>query len=157
MPTPFAPYANFRALWQRPAAPAASLREGIRPATDSVVLEFYAKLQGPGGEQPGGGSIAIGAASITAYLTRWAVLPTGGNWLDAGTAWQWDQTGFRPAGLARGDKLQAWMGNPALLPNDPKAERGWFTIATMSCTGGIDPIVAAAAGEKFGGTFAAGR
>lgn len=157
MATPFAPYANLRILWRRPTAVVTSLREGMRPATDQVVIEAYAKLQGPGGEQSGGGGRNIGAASLTAYVTRWAVIPSAGAWLDAGTGWAWDDSGLRPVGLPRGEKLEAWMGNIPLLAADTKAERGWVTIATLSGSGGIDAIVAAEAGDKLTGTFAAGR
>ena len=156
MPTPFAPYANFRALWLRPTAPAASLREGIRPATDSVVLEFYAKLQGPGGEQPSGGR-SIGSGSIEGNITRWAVVPSGAGWLDAGTAWSWTDTGLRPTGFPRGEKLEAFMGDLASLPTTTEAERGWVTIATLSGVGGIDALIRVEAGDEFTGTFAAGR
>jgi len=156
MTSPFAPYANTRMLWHRPGAPQLSLREGIRPAADQVVLEGFAKLQGPSGEQPSGGR-NIGAASATIYVTRWAVVNTGASWLDAGEEWEWVATGLRPTGLPRGEKLEAFIGGLSALPVLGDGERGWLTIATMTGEGGIDALVRSAAGDKLTGTFAAGR
>lgn len=157
MASPFAPYANLRMLWHRPGAPQLSLREGIHPAADQVVLEAFAKLQGPGGEQAGGGGRNIGSASATLYLVRWASLGTGAGWLDAGEEWEWVSTGLRPSGLPRGEKLEAFIGDLSALPVLEGGERGWFTIATMTGVGGIDALVREAAGDKLTGTFAAGR
>jgi len=156
MATPFAPFANLRMLWCRPTAALTSLRDGMRPAVDLVVIEAFAELQGPGGEQDSGGR-AIGSASIEGNITRWAVVPSGAGWLDAGTAWSWTDTGLRPSGLPRGEKLEAFMGAIASLPTVTDGERGTVTLATLSGIGGIDAIVRAAAGDEFTGTFAAGR
>ena len=156
MPTPFAPFANCRMLWRRPTAALTSLRDGMKPTTDLVVIEAFAELSGPGGEQPSGGR-SIGAASIEGNITRWAVVPAGAGWLDAGAAWAWTDTGLRPAGLPRGEKLEAFLGAITSLPATTEGERGWITIATLSGVGGIDAVIRAAAGDEFTGTFAAGR
>jgi hypothetical protein len=156
MPTPYAPYASLRLLWRRPTAAATSLREGLQRATDLVVIEAFAEAQDPGGERESGGR-SIGSGGIEGNITRWAVVPSGANWLDAGAAWSWIDTGLRPTGLPRGEKLEAFMGNLPALPITADGERGWVTIATLSGTGGIDAIVRAAAGDEFTGTFAAGR
>lgn len=156
MPTPFAPFANLRMVWLRPTAARTSLREGMRATTEQVVIEAFAELQGPSGEQETGAR-AIGAASVEGNITRWAVVPSGGTWLQAGTSWAWNTSGLRPAGLPRGEKLEAFMGKLSILPATTEGERGWLTLATLSGVGGIDAIVAAAAGDEFTGTFAAGR
>jgi hypothetical protein len=156
MTTPFADFANLRLLWRRPTAAATSLREGLQRATDLVVIEAFAEVQGPGGEQPSGGR-SIGSGSIEGNITRWAVVPSGANWLDAGTAWSWTDTGLRPTGFPRGEKLEAFMGDLANLPTTTEAERGWVTIATLSGVGGIDALIRVEAGDEFTGTFAAGR
>jgi len=156
MATPFADFANLRMLWRRPTAALTSLRDGMRPAVDLVVIEAFAELQGPGGEQDSGGR-AIGAASIEGNLTRWAVVPSGAGWLDAGSAWSWTDTGLRPTGLPRGEKLEAFMGAITSLPTLTEGERGWVTIATLSGVGGIDALIRVEAGDEFTGTFAAGR
>jgi hypothetical protein len=156
MATPFADFANLRLLWRRPTAAATSLREGLQRATDLVVIEAFAEVQGPGGEQESGGR-SIGSGSIEGNITRWAVVPSGANWLDAGTAWSWTDTGLRPTGFPRGEKLEAFMGDLASLPTTTEAERGWVTIATLSGVGGIDALIRVEAGDEFTGTFAAGR
>lgn len=156
MATPFADFTNLRMLWRRPTAALTSLRDGMRPAVDLVVIEAFAELQGPGGEQDSGGR-AIGAASIEGNLTRWAVVPSGAGWLDAGSAWSWTDTGLRPTGLPRGEKLEAFMGAITSLPALTEGERGWVTIATLSGVGGIDALIRVEAGDEFTGTFAAGR
>ena len=157
MPTPYAPYASLRMLWQRPTASRASLREGMRTAVDQVVIEAYLKKpQGPSGEQETAAR-AIGAASLEGHITRWAVVPSGSTWLQAGSSWAWIDTGLRPPGLPRGEKLQAFIGKLSALPATNDGELGWLTIATLSSVGGIEAIVAAKAGDKFSGTFAAGR
>jgi hypothetical protein len=156
MPTPFAPFANLRLLWRRPTAAATSLREGLQRATDLVVIEAFAEAQSPGGEQESGGR-SIGSGSIEGNITRWAVVPSGAGWLDAGTAWSWTDTGLRPTGFPRGEKLEAFMGDLSILPATTEAERGWVTIATLSGVGGIDALIRVEAGDEFTGTFAAGR
>jgi len=156
MATPFADFANLRLLWRRPTAAATSLREGLQRATDLVVIEAFAEVQGPGGEQPSGGR-SIGSGSIEGNITRWAVVPSGAGWLDAGTAWSWTDTGLRPTGFPRGEKLEAFMGDLASLPTTTEAERGWVTIATLSGIGGIDALIRVEAGDEFTGTWAAGR
>jgi hypothetical protein len=129
----------------------------MRAAADQVAIEAYLdELQGPSGEQETGAK-AIGAASVDGNITRWAVIPSGGTWLQAGTSWAWNTTGLRPPGLPRGEKLQAFIGKLSALPATSGGEHGWLTIATLSSVGGIDAIAAAAAGDEFTGTFAAGR
>jgi len=156
MATPFADFANLRLLWRRPTAAPTSLREGLQRTTDLVVIEAFAEVQGPGGEQPSGGR-SIGSGSIEGNITRWAVVPSGAGWLDAGTAWSWTDTGLRPTGFPRGEKLEAFMGDLASLPTTTEAERGWVTIATLSGVGGIDALIRVEAGDEFTGTWAAGR
>lgn len=157
MATPFAPFANVRMAWKRPTAALTSLRDGMKPTADLVVIEAFTEGVQVGGEQPGGGGRSIGSGSIEGYITRWAVVPAGASWLDAGTAWSWTDTGLRPTGLPRGEKLEAFIGNLSGLPTVGDGERGWLTIATLTGTGGIDALVRAAAGDKLTGTFAAGR
>lgn len=156
MSTPFAEFASLRMLWHRPTAAITSLREGIRPNSEAVIIEAFAELSGTSGEQPSGGR-NIGTAGIEGNITRWAVVPSGGNWLDAGAAWAWDETGLRPTGLPRGQKLEAFLGDLSALPTVGDGERGHLTIATLSSVGGIDALVRLEAGDEFTGTFAAGR
>jgi hypothetical protein len=145
-----------RMAWRRPTAVPTDLREGIRPTFDSVVIEAYVDTTGPNGEQSLGGQ-HFGAANVEGSITRWAVLPLGGDWLDSGASWSWDDTGLKPTGLPRGEKLEAFLGDVISLPNLKDGEKGWLTIATLSSEGGIDGIVRQFAGDEFTGTFAAGR
>lgn len=156
MATPFAQFPGLRMIWRRPTAALTSLREGIRPTFDSVIIEAYVDTSGPSGEQSLGGQ-HYGAASVEGNITRWAVMPTGATWLDAGSSWAWDDSGLRPAGLPRGEKLEAFLGDPTSLPAVGGGEVGWLTIATLSSEGGIDGIIRQFAGDEFTGTFAAGR
>lgn len=156
MATPFAPFASIRMVWERPTAAVTSLRDGTRATVDQVVIEAYLDDLGGSGEQAIGAQ-AVSGSSISGNLTRWAVLPSGASWLDSGASWTWDETGLRPDGLPRGEKLQTFIGNLSALPAVGQAEIGHITIATLSTEGGIDGLVRALAGDEFTGTFAAGR
>jgi hypothetical protein len=156
MATPFAQFASIRMLWERPTAALTTLRDGTRTTVDQVVLEAFMDELGGGGEQAIGAQ-SIAGSSISGNLTRWAVLPSGASWLDAGTSWAWDETGLRPDGLPRGVKLKAFIGNLSALPALGQGEMGHITITTLSAEGGIDGVVRELAGDEFSGTFAAGR
>lgn len=156
MATPFAQFASIRLLWERPTAALTSLRDGTRTTVDQVVIEAFLDELGGSGEQAIGAQ-AVSGSSISGNLTRWAVLPSGASWLDSGASWTWDETGLRPDGLPRGEKLQAFIGNLSVLPDVGQAEIGHITIATLSAEGGIDGLVRTLAGDEFTGTFAAGR
>ena len=156
MATPFAQFPGMRMLWRRPTAALTNLREGIRPSFDSVVIEAYVETTGPNNEQSTGGQ-DFGAANVEGNITRWAVLPAGSNWLDNGSSWAWDDSGLKPQGLPRGEKMTAFLGATTNLPSRGDGEVGWLTITTLSSEGGIDGIVRQLAGDEFTGTFAAGR
>lgn len=157
MPTPFAPYANLRLLFRRPSATPASLREGPRPAAvELVVIEAFAELSA-GGDGTEAGGLEIGQQALSGNITRWAILPAGATWLQAGTSWPWNDTGLRPPGLRAGEKLEAWEGPLTALPTITGGTPGWVTIHSLSGTGGIDALVAAEAGDEFSGVFAVNR
>ena len=156
MATPFAPFASIRMVWDRPTAVLTSLRDGTRTTVDQVVIEAFLDEMGSGGEQALGAQ-AVSGGSISGSITRWAVVPSGASWLDAGSSWTWDETGLRPAGLPRGERLESFIGDLSALPDKGQAEIGYITIATLSSEGGIDGLVRELAGDEFTGTFAAGR
>lgn len=156
MATPFAPFASIRMAWERPTAALTSLRDGVRTTVDQVVIEAFLDELGGSGEQAIGAQ-AVSGVSISGNITRWAVVPSGGSWLDSGTSWTWDETGLRPEGLPRGERLEAFIGNLSALPATGQAEIGYITIATLSTEGGIDGLIRGLAGDEFTGTFAAGR
>jgi hypothetical protein len=156
MATPFAPFASIRMVWERPTAAVTSLRDGTRATVDQVVIEAFLDELGGSGEQAIGAQ-SVSGSSITGNLTRWAVVPSGASWLDSGASWTWDETGLRPAGLPRGERLQTFIGDLSALPAVGQAEIGHITIATLSAEGGIDGLIRELAGDEFTGTFAAGR
>jgi hypothetical protein len=157
MATPFARFASLRMLWQRPTADVTSLREGIRPNTEMIAIEAYVDdMLGSSGEQSSGGR-NIASTKITGFITRWAIVPSGDNWLGGGVGWQWNNSGLRPSNLPRGEKLEAFIGNLSILPDLSNGERGWLTIDSLSSVGGIDALVRVKAGDEFSGVFAAGR
>lgn len=158
MATPFAPYANLRLLFRRPTDAPASLREGPRPpAVDLIVIEAFAEFT-PGSGDTEAGGLVIGSQRVEANITRWAPLPAGAAFLDAGTSWSWTDTGLRPQGLTQGLKLQAFTGSLTALPTITDGGlNGWLTIDSLSNVGGIDDLVRQIAGDELTGTFAAGR
>lgn len=156
MATPFAPYASIRMKWEKPTSVSTNLREGIATTVVIIVIEAYLDVYGPSGEQPLGGR-SIGAATMEGNITRWVQIPTGASWLENGSSWSWVDTGIRPDGLPRGEKMDAFKGDLSLLPSTTKGELGYATIATLSNEGGIDAIVSQFAGDEFTGTFVAGR
>jgi hypothetical protein len=156
MATPFAQFPGMRMVWKRPTTLPSSLREGVRSSFDYVAIEAYVDTSGPNNEQSLGGQ-HFGAANVEGNITRWAVIPSGDDWLDSGTAWAWNDDGLKPTGFPRGEKVEAFLGDVTSLPDLKDGEKGWLTIATISSEGGIDGIVRQFAGDEFTGTFAAGR
>ncbi len=160
MASPFAPFANARLAWRRPTAPLASLRDGVSGLqAETVVIEAFLKettVQAPqsglvGGERAT--AMVIDAAAVQGYITRWALLPAGAGWLDAGTAWEWDDTGLQPEGFrANGAEAQLFRGVLAALP-----ATGSGTIHTIEIQhvgsaygdGGIGAVLREAAGDQF--------
>lgn len=158
MPTPFAPFASLRLLWRDPTAKPVNLRDGPTSATVRlVVIEAFidASPAGPNGQDAGG--IEIGSQQLEGNITRWALVPNGATWLDSGASWAWADTGLRPPGFVAGVRMEAWEGPLAELPTTTSGRRGWFTIGTLSGTGGIDALVRVEAGDEFTGVFADGR
>ena len=160
MATPFAEFANCRIAWLRPTAALTNLRDGTRPAaTTTVVMEAFIEPAGDGQPENRGEATAQASQgrSLSGYLTRWATLPNGADWLDAGTSWTWDDSGLRPEGLTAGrDELQAALVSIADLPATDRAEIGTLVINQLGSPygpGGIGQQVTAIAGEYLSGVF----
>lgn len=160
MATPFAEFANARLAWQRRSAPPANLRGGTRPATTTtIVLEAFLEPAGGAGPDPNGDTtlLASGSRGFTGYLTRWAVLPTDADWLDAGTGWSWDETGLRPAGMAASTvEIQAALVAMGSLPDLTRAEIGTMVLTQLGSPygpGGIGAEITDVAGEYLEGRF----
>lgn len=165
MASPFATFPNARLAWQRPTSALSSLRNGTRPATtQTVIIEAFVEpaATGPAGvahQQSGRtGTLQAGQSrGLAGYITRWALLPSGADWLDAGSGWTWNDTGLRPDGLtASRDELQAALVKIEALPATTRGEIGMLTIDQVGSPygpGGIGEIVTDAIGDYIAGTF----
>ena len=164
MPTPFAPFANARIAWQRPTEPLTSLRDGVRPvATETVVIEAY--LEPPGGASSTASPLAWGPTtaqggqgrSLSGYITRWAALGDGDDWLDAGAGWTWDDSGLRPTGMRAGQREhKAALVSIGDLPALERAEIGTIVLHTVGSPygpGSVGGQITAQAGEFIAGEF----
>lgn len=113
MATDFAPYANLRLLWSQPAE-ITDLRSGIPAPAALVVIEAFLKGDAPTVQELP--SLRTGTRMMAGYLTRWAPLPQGADWLAAGSSWSWTDTGLMPAGLAAEARGKAYLGPLDALP-----------------------------------------
>jgi hypothetical protein len=165
MATPFKRFANCRLAWDKPTAVLTNLRDGTRPtATSTIVMEVFFEPSSEAGKGKATGdsrgeSTLLGgqSRSLSGFLTRWVALPNGASWLDAGTAWAWDETGIRPTGLTAGqDEMRAALVDMSLLPAVDRAEIGTLVINQLGSPygpGGIGGKITAIAGEAITGMF----
>jgi len=149
MATDFAPYANLRMLW-RPPGTITSFRSGVPAAGPAVVVEAFAKGSGRSEQDLPG--VKAGALILEGYITRWALLGSA-TWQAAGSAFSWDETGYRPAGMLPGATGQAVLTNLTLLPTlADGSEVGQLRILELSQPfgiGGIGTELREALGDKF--------
>jgi len=149
MATDFAPYANLRMLWQPPGT-ITSFRSGVPAAGPAVVVEAFAKGSGRSEQDLPG--IKAGALIIEGYITRWALLGSA-TWQAAGSAFSWNETGYRPAGMLPGATGQAVLTDLTLLPTlADGSEVGQLRILELSQPfgiGGIGTELREALGDKF--------
>jgi hypothetical protein len=166
MASPFEDFPNVRLAWQRPTGAPADLREGLAAPTETVAIEGY--LTGDGVLS---GASTIGAAPITAramglpnvvapgsrsarvYVIRWALVPSGDEWLDVGTGWAWTATGLRPDGLTAGEQeLQLYLGPLAALPTPGPGTVGTAVIDQVngpSGDGGVGALLREEVGDQL--------
>ncbi len=150
MPSPFLQYANLRLLIRQPPT-SLNFRSGVTANTAAWVIEAYAKGETvAAADLP---SVSPRSRILAGYLTRWAVLPTGGNWLAAASAFTWTDTGLAPAGLTLGMSGRGFLG---ILPDLPTKSGTWLegeaTILGLSepfGPGGIGAELRAAGVEKL--------
>lgn len=147
MATDFAPYANVRILWIPPGT-ITDFRSGVPTAGDPIVIEAFVKGEtSPAQDLP---SIKAAPRTLSGYITSWATVPTGTDWLAATTAFSWDTTGLAPAGLLPGVKGRAFLGSLEALPATTGGQQGEATIvsvAGMFGVGGIGAELRAALGD----------
>lgn len=160
MASPFAAYANLRLRFERRTDVTPNFRDGARVPMEIVVIDAWARSNEAGGGEQQTGGLAMGQFMLTGFLVRYAVLPSGADWLSLGITWPWVETGLRPDGLKAGEKLQACWGDLSGLPAVDDAETGWLTLSQISHpygSGGIGARLRSAAGDKFAGVFAETR
>lgn len=149
MATDFAPYANLRMLWQPPGT-ITSFRSGVPAAGPAVVVEAFAKGSGRSEQDLPG--IKAGALILEGYITRWALLGSA-TWQATGSAFSWNETGYRPAGMLPGATGQAVLTDLTLLPTlADGSEVGQLRILELSQPfgiGGIGTELREALGDKF--------
>jgi hypothetical protein len=149
MPTDFAPYANVRILWTPPGQ-ITDFRSGIPTAGDPIVIEAF--LKGQTGTPQDLPSIKAAPRILAGYITAWATVPTGADWLAAGSAFSWDTTGLAPAGLLPGVRGRGFLGNLEALPATTGGQVGEATvisIAGMFGVGGIGAELRTALGDAI--------
>lgn len=150
MPSPFQEIANLRLLVRQPPT-SLNFRSGVTANTAAWVIEAYAEGETvAAADLP---SVSPRSRILTGYLTRWAVLPTGGNWLAAASAFTWTDTGLAPAGLTLGMSGRGFLG---VLPSLPTKAGTWLegeaTILGLSepfGPGGIGAELRSAGVEKL--------
>jgi len=160
MASPFAEVANARILWDRPTELPEDFREGWSGGTtDRVVVELFLKASQPSAldvaSPEGRRSLVAGAdRSVSAWVTRWAVLPDGADWLAAGTGWTWTETGLLPAGLGPGRLALPLYWGP--LPPSTVGHTCTLNIDQAGGdygTGGIGAEIRAEAGDQIIGSL----
>jgi hypothetical protein len=162
MASPFAEVGNARLLWLQPGSAPANFRQGpAAVSTTRVVIEAFLRAVVP--TSPMGSAAVEGRQSVvnavdrrvTAWIIRYATVPTGADWLAAGSAWTWTETGLLPAGLgaSRAD-LQCYWG--PLPPSLATGRLGVFNLEQVGGdygTGGIGAAVRAEAGDSIMGSL----
>lgn len=157
MATPFAPYANARMRFDRRSSRIPNFRNGGRVMSESVVLDVYVKLFVPQGTNNlEAGATELKSQFLSGYITRWAPLPNGSDWLSLGTSWAWNESGLKPEGLYSGTKLETYIGDLTLLPARDGSEVGYTEIRSAIYpfgVGGIGDMIRVVAGDKILGIY----
>lgn len=150
MPSPFSPYANLRILIPRPAA-SLTFRGGSPPPNGHWLIHCYAP--GPTTGATDLPTVSPRVRSLAGYITAWALLPTGGNWLAATTGFTWETTGLAPSGLRIGMGGRGFLGALPDLPTKTGTwQEGEATITSLSGQfgpGGIGAQIRARAGDAI--------
>jgi len=133
MATDLAPYANLRLLMKQPVVPV-SLRNGPSSTASSWIIDCYAK--GEMFDTADLPSVNPRGQVLKGYVTQWAVLPSGGNWLVPSSQLQWNTTGLVPSGLRPGAIGDGFLG----VLNSTDGRKGLATILAISDPYGIGGV-----------------
>lgn len=163
MASPLAGFSNARLLWPQPAAAPANFRQGpAAVSTTSVVIELF--LSGNDKARPVINPAVEGRQtvvnplerSVRGWVVRYATVPSGQDWLAAGTGWSWTATARLPASfdVSSTQDLRCYWG-----PLPPSLITGRLCILNVAQvggdhgTGGIGAIIQAAAGDSLLGSL----
>ena len=133
MATDLAPYANLR-LWMKQLVVPVSLRNGPVGSGGSWIIDCYAK--GEMFDTADLPSVNPRGQVLKGYVTQWAVLPTGANWLVPSGQLQWNTTGLIPEGLKAGAIGDGFLG----VLNSTNGRKGLATILAISDPYGIGGV-----------------
>jgi hypothetical protein len=168
MATPYADFPNARLLWKRPVSAFTSLRDGPAVATEDLVIEGYFLLDGSGGSAANrstdgrsageeGSLMGMLEQPFKGWITRWALVPDGSDWLDLGSGWAWQDSGLRPDRLRPSmDPLTMLFGRLDALPDISRGQVGAATISQVGSvygSGGVGQLLAEEVGDELRGTF----
>ena len=163
MASPLAGFSNARLLWPQPAAAPANFRQGpAAVSTTSVVIELFLGASDkarPTVNPPSDGRQTVVnpmERMVRGWVVRYATVPSGQDWLAAGSGWSWTATGLLPSSFAPSSTqdLRCYWG-----PLPPSLITGRLCILNVAQvggdhgTGGIGAIIQAAAGDSLLGTL----
>lgn len=157
MATPFLPFSNARLRFKRRTSRIPNFRDGGSVPEQTVVMEAFVKLvfsAAQGFEQTG--ATEYKQQFMSGYITRYAAIPNGEDWLDAGANWNWDESGLKPDQLDSGQKCETYIGNLKNLPNTAGGEMGLTDFRSVILpfgVGGIGEIIRGTAGDRIDGVY----
>ncbi len=137
MATDFAPYANVRILWTPPGT-VTDFRSGTPAAGTPIVIEAF--LKGETGTPLELPSIGAAPRVLSGYITAYATLPEDSDWLAAGSAFTWTDTGLAPAGLLPGITGRGFLGDLTALPATTGGQQGKATVISVAGAYGVGGI-----------------
>jgi hypothetical protein len=166
MASPFADFPSIRLAWARPTGAPTNLRNGLAAASELIAIDGFLTGDAVTRAQStaGAAAVSVRAAGLPTVITpgqragkvfiiRWALVPTGASWLDPGTAWSWDTTALRPAGMTASEQeLQAYLGPINALPTPTAGTIGTAVIDQVggpAGDGGVGALLREEAGDQL--------
>lgn len=163
MASPVAGFANARLLWLQPAAAPANFRQGpAAVATTTIAIELFLgandKARPTINPAIEGRQTVINPMErmVRGWVVRHATVPTGQDWLAAGTSWPWTATGRLPVGFdssSTQDLRCYWGPLPPSLTTGRVCNLNIHQVGGDHGAGGIGAIIQAAAGDSLLGSL----